>query len=177
MGKSGAVIAAAIIIGTTSAAAQDLDSTSAESAFVSPGFAAIRVGDVDAASSWYQRVLGLDEVNRIDAEDGRYSIRILSGGGLSVELIEERGIEPVEGRRLGLFKVGLYVSDIDAFYRRLEGLGVDQDARIFMDEALNARSFVFRDLAGNRIQVFQRCDGGCRWPSPPKGVRDGIWFD
>jgi hypothetical protein len=54
------------------------------------------------------------------------------------------------------------VADIEAFRRRLDGLGVDQDAQIFVDEALHVRSFVFRDLEGNRVQVFQRCGEACQ---------------
>jgi len=159
--KLKALVFVALLTGATPAQAQEADSTNSEFAFDGPSFVAIRVGDVDAAASWYKRVLGLNEVNRIDAEDGRYFIRILSGGGLSVELIEERDVEPTEDRHLGLFKVGLYVDDIDAFRSRLEGFGVDQDSRIFVDEALASRSFVFRDPDGNRIQAFQRCDGRC----------------
>ena len=129
--------------------------------FSSPSFFAVRVNDIDAASSWYQLTLGLDEVNRIEAEDGRYSIRILSGGGLDVELIQERGTERPADRHLGHFKAGLFVADIDTFRESLSGLGVDTDAQTFVDDILNARSFVFRDSEGNRIQAFQKCDGPC----------------
>ena len=121
----------------------------------------MRVHDVETASAWYRGVFELQEVNRIDAEDGRYFIRILSGGGLSVELIEERNVEQPTDRHIGLFKAGLYVEDIDAFYRHLEEFGVDQDERIFFDDALNARSFVFRDSEGNRLQAFQSCSASC----------------
>jgi len=97
----------------------------------------------------------------METEDGAYSIRLLSGGGLSVELIAEQGVEAVSDQHLGLFKVGIYVADIETFHRRLDGLGVDQDPRICVDETLHVRSFVFRDLEGNRIQVFQRCGNRC----------------
>ncbi|MFT5515892.1 MAG: catechol-2,3-dioxygenase [Rhodothermales bacterium] len=100
-------------------------------------------------------MFGVEEVNHIDAEDGRYAIRILTGGGLRVELIRARGTERPSDRHLGLFKTGLFVSDIEAFHAVLEERTVDVDAQIFVDEALNARSFVFRDLEGNRIQAFQ----------------------
>lgn len=126
-----------------------------------PAFMAIRVADADRAARWYATTLGLEEVNRVDAEDERYRIRILSGHGLGVELIQERGAEPASTVGLGHFKAGMYVVDLDAFHRFLRGIGVDVDPEIFVDTALAARSFVFRDLEGNRIQAFQRCDGAC----------------
>jgi hypothetical protein len=39
--------------------------------------------------------------------------------------------------------------------------GADTDDPIFIDEALNARSFVFCDPYGNRLQVFQQCGREC----------------
>jgi len=126
-----------------------------------PSFIAVRVADVDAAAAWYREVLGVHEINRIDDVNGGYSIRILSGGGLSVELIEESGVEPPAEPHLGLFKAGLYVLDLDALHAHLIERGVDADARSFTDEALRARSFLFRDLEGNRIQVFEPCNGAC----------------
>ena len=155
------VMLALLVVGPIGAASQDPSSATAATSLAGPSFLAVRVSDVAAASSWYQAVFGLAEVNRINAEDGRYFIRILSGGGLSVELIEERDVEQPADRHLGLFKAGIYVANIDAFHSRLEALGVDQDGRIFLDEALNARSFTFRDSDGNRLQVFQNCAARC----------------
>ena len=154
-------VMAMVVVASTPAACQDLDSDIPEPSLVGLSFVAVRVSDVDAAASWYERVFGVTEVNRITADDRRYFIRILSGRGLSVELIEERDVERPAERHLGLFKAGLYVADIDAFHRRLEELGVDRDATIFFDEALNARSFLFRDSEGNRLQAFQSCADNC----------------
>jgi len=137
----------------------------ADWSLVGPAFGAIQVADVEAASAWYQRVLALEELNRMDAADGRFSIRMLSRGDVSLELIQERGVERAAGRQLGLFKMGLFVTDIDAAHRDLAGLEVDQDSRIFLDEVLHVRSFVFRDQDGNRIQLFQKCHDGCQLPS------------
>ena len=126
-----------------------------------PAFFAVQVEDVTETSGWYREVFGLDEVNRFDAPDGRYAIRILAGGGLTVELIQERGVERSAERTAGLFKAGLYIRGLDAFRRSLESRGVEVDADIFVDHALNARSFVFRDPEGNRLQAFELCEGPC----------------
>jgi pimeloyl-ACP methyl ester carboxylesterase len=119
-----------------------------------PAFAAIVVEDADAAAAWYGSVLGLTEVSRSEAEDGQYSIRLLAGGGMTLELIRLRDAETPTDRHLGLFKVGLYVDDIEAAHKQLIELGVDVDEAVFTDEALQTRSFVFRDPGGNRFQVF-----------------------
>jgi catechol 2,3-dioxygenase-like lactoylglutathione lyase family enzyme len=126
---------------------------------VGDAFVAVRVQDVEAASSWYIGVFDLVEVNRVEAAD--YSIRILTGPGLSVELIQQSGdVEPA-GRPFGLFKSGIFVRDIDAFYREMQRRGVSTDHEVFVDRALQMRSFVMRDPEGNRLQVFQRCAADC----------------
>lgn len=125
-------------------------------------FLAIQVTDDSAAAAWYASRFGLEEVNRLTAGDGRYSIRLLTGRGLTVEVIRLPDVGPAEdGPRLGLFKAGFWVDEIDAAHDWLVERGVDADERIFVDEALGARSFVFRDLEGNRLQVFERCDSDC----------------
>jgi catechol-2,3-dioxygenase len=128
---------------------------------VGASFVALQVVDVDAASEWYRRVFGVSEVNRIDAVDGRYRIRILDRSELTVELIESSDAPSPPDRHLGLFKAGIYVDNIDAAYAWFRDQGVDVDQRIFVDEALGARSFLIRDLEGNRLQVFSRCQREC----------------
>lgn len=112
---------------------------------------------MDDAARWYRSALRLSEVDRLEAADGAYSIRILSDGRLTVELIRQRGAAPQTAvPHLGLFKAGFFVDDIDAAFRWLESIGADTDASVFYDRTLDVHSFVFRDPFGNRIQVFQR---------------------
>jgi catechol 2,3-dioxygenase-like lactoylglutathione lyase family enzyme len=124
-------------------------------------FVAIRVADVEAAARWYHQALGLEEVKRIEGDDRAYSIRILSGNVLSVELIQQRDVTDPTDPHLGLFKVGFYVADVEAYHERLAGLGVDVDPQVFVDDVLGVRSFVFRDPEGNRLQAFQTCGASC----------------
>lgn len=134
--------------------AQEEQETTAGFEVVGQTFVALQVPDAQASADWYQRVLGLDEVKRLDAEDGRYSIRILTRQGLTVELIRSNTAVDVSGTPRGLFKAGFYVDDIEAAFAWLKSQEVDTDQRIFSDEALSLRSFVFRDPDGNRLQVF-----------------------
>ncbi|HSR68239.1 MAG TPA: VOC family protein [Acidobacteriota bacterium] len=119
-------------------------------------FVAVQVPDAQASAEWYQRVLGLEEVKRLDAEDGRFSIRILARTGLTVELIRTNTAVDVSGTPRGLFKAGFYVDDIGAAFRWLNSQQVETDEGIFSDEALSVRTFVFRDPDGNRLQVFAK---------------------
>jgi catechol 2,3-dioxygenase-like lactoylglutathione lyase family enzyme len=142
-------------------AAQAEEADTAAPALTGPAFFALQVRDVDTMAVWYREVFGLREANRLEAEDGRYSIRILTGGVMTVELVHERRSVPAPGRHFGLFKAGIHVSDIARFHSRLARLGVDVDADIIVDAALEVRTFVFRDPEGNRLQAFEACGGAC----------------
>jgi catechol 2,3-dioxygenase-like lactoylglutathione lyase family enzyme len=103
-------------------------------------FIAIQVRDDSAAAEWYTAMLDLDEVNRLEAQDGRYSIRILTGGGLSVELTRVSGAAPVPaGPHLGLFKAGLFVDNIEAAFALLRSNEVDTDRAISTDRTSSRR--------------------------------------
>ena len=144
-----------------STAGQELPMAPHRLRIAGPVFVAVQVRDLALASGWYSSTFGLAQVNRIDTEDGRYSILILAGEGIEVELLQVRGATSGANPVLGLFKIGFYVDDIEAAHRWIQGRGGDTDERIFTDEALQARSFVFRDPEGNRLQAFQRCVGPC----------------
>jgi catechol-2,3-dioxygenase len=153
-----AAIAAVVLPALVSA--QDIGRPPAGLTVVGESFLAIQVRDDSAASAWYQRAIGLEEQRHLEAEDGRYSIRILRGDGLTVELIRMRGVAAPPESHFGLFKAGFYVVDIEAAHTWLSEQKVEVDAGIFDDEALEVRTFVFRDLEGNRIQLFQKNGGG-----------------
>lgn len=125
------------------------------------GFVAIRVAEISEAAKWYERVFGLREVNRLEAEDGSYAIRILSGSGLTVELLREGDLGPHAEPSLGLFKVGFYVDDLERARDWLLRHDVSMEGSVVHDQALDARTLVFRDPWGNRLQLFQRCAGAC----------------
>lgn len=131
---------------------------------IGDSFVALRVADLESASTWYADVFELREVNRI--ERGELSIILLTGDHLSVELIRQDGVERPEGRHLGLFKSGFFVRDIESFLAEMHRRGIDADEEIFVDEALQMRSFLMRDVEGNRLQVFERCSDRCRIKEP-----------
>lgn len=61
----------------------------------------------------------------------------------------------VADRSHGLFKSGFHVDDLDAAYGWLRQHEVETVGEIFTDDALGARSVVFRDPEGNRLQLFE----------------------
>ena len=128
---------------------------------VAPTFVALQVRDVDAAEEWYASVFGLSLANSIDAESGAYRIRILSNDLVRVELVEEGRAAAPPARHFGLFKAGIFVDDAEAALRALRQGGVDTDDDTFFDSALNVRTFVIRDLEGNRIQFMEVCGPSC----------------
>ncbi len=118
-------------------------------------FIAVKVRDDSVASVWYSRIFSLREARHLAANDDRYSIRILSGPNLTVELLRLGDTEKAPASHFGFFKVGYHVADIEASYTWLAQNDVDRDPKIFDDETLPVRTFVFRDPEGNRFQLFQ----------------------
>jgi predicted enzyme related to lactoylglutathione lyase len=124
-------------------------------------FVAIKVENADVAAHWYGQTFDLEIANSIDAEDGKYRIRILSGENLTVEIIELRGAETPPDSHFGHFKMGFYVDDLDAAFEWIDNSRGHNVTKIFSDEALGLRSFVFRDPFNNRLQLFQICRPEC----------------
>lgn len=128
-----------------------------------PSFFAVSVADLAASETWYTRVLGVERVNAVASRDGRSRAVVMRRGELVVELIARAGSRapedtlPAPEHRFdvqGIVKTGIFVADADAWHEYLAGLDVEMDVSVFLDEALQLRSFIFRDPDGNRIQVF-----------------------
>ncbi len=90
---------------------------------------ALIVNDVDGSSSWYQAVLGLEELSR-STEEGSYDIINLVGPGVFVELLQlpHAGERP-GGQTQGPFKVGMLVEattieDLWEIVRLADGLSM-----------------------------------------------------
>ena len=137
--------------------------------FDGPAFAALSVADLDASVRWYRAVLGAEVVREVEARDGSARVALLRRADLIIELIGHadpldaraaHGGEP-DFRFLGIFKTGLFVRGIDALHAHLLAQDVRADASIGADDTVGARTFIFRDPDGNRLQVFELCDGTC----------------
>jgi len=73
-------------------------------------FVAVQVRDLTLTAEWYRTTFAMEEANRIETDDRRYSFLILAGDGIDVELLQTRDAASVPSPALGLFKVGLHRS-------------------------------------------------------------------
>ena len=128
-------------------------SYSAEEADVDGSYFAVIVDDIDGSSSWYQAVLGLEELSR-SKEEGQYEIVNLVGPGIFVELLQlPRAGERPGGQTKGPFKVGLLVQDIESFAAKLPA--AVSPANIVFDQTNNLLFLQLRDPDDNMVQVMQ----------------------
>jgi Glyoxalase/Bleomycin resistance protein/Dioxygenase superfamily len=128
-----------------------------------PVFFALSVKDLDASVKWYSETLQLTPTRLPPTPQAKAAI--LQGGGLIVELVEhseafdlETRLPELQKRYLahGLFKVGFFVSDLDATVKRLKSRGAAFRGELFTDEILGARSILLLDNSQNVIQLFER---------------------
>lgn len=128
----------------------------AAEATVQGSYFAIIVSDIEASRSWYQTVLGLEEVSR-SASEGRYDIINLTGPGVFVELLElDAAGERPGGQVQGPFKVGMLVDDLTAFS---EGLpAVAEEAEIIYDRINSVLILQLKDPDNYTVQVMQLVD-------------------
>jgi Glyoxalase/Bleomycin resistance protein/Dioxygenase superfamily len=130
---------------------------------VAPVFFALSVADLEASIQWYSDTLQLTPTRLPPSPQTK--VALLQGGGLIVELVEhseafdlETRLPELRKRYLahGLFKVGFFVSDLDATVERLKSRGATFKGKLFTDEVLGARSILLLDNSQNIIQLFER---------------------
>ena len=126
---------------------------------VTGSFFAISVPDLQASSQWYRDKLGLRSIMSIPKQPGAVGLDVLQGNGLTVEIQQHDGADPVTrgapSDRQGIFKVGVFVKDFDATLAQLRARGVN----IFMGPFRNADQppqVIVRDTSGTLIQFFGR---------------------
>jgi len=130
-------------------------------------FWAISVPDLDATIDWYSTHLGF----RLIHSDGRGDIRValLQSEDAVLEAVSiptavPRGqlTPPIERdfHLHGVFKVGMFVDDLDARVSTLRSQGVEFVSEIYHDPNLDARSVIVKDNSGISIQLFEAVGAG-----------------
>lgn len=107
----------------------------------------LSVSDVEASAAWYERVLGLRRLRRVDFPRRSMVVLRHDASGLVVGLNQHQGFpgEPFDERRAGLDHVGFAVGerhDLDVWQQRLASLDVEHSP---VAETETGAALVFRD--------------------------------
>ncbi|WP_267381424.1 MULTISPECIES: VOC family protein [unclassified Sphingomonas] len=130
----------------------------------------VSVADLDAAISWWNRMLGFKVERRYRLEAIPAEIAVLSNGGVHVELFAPDNARPKPVERsepdldvltLGNKHVAFSVADVRATVERLAERGADV---VWIKDFPNGRAASYiRDGEGNLIEFVQ-------WPKVEPGV-------
>jgi catechol 2,3-dioxygenase-like lactoylglutathione lyase family enzyme len=138
------------------------DSAETPSLRVTGSFFALSVDDLEASTRWYAEKLGLRIVMQVPRGD-HPAVTLLEGDGLMVELVEHQGAAALgrvpAGPKAsphvqGMFKGGFLVEDFDRTLATLRARGAQITLGPFPARRDQRANAVFRDNAGNLIQVL-----------------------
>jgi catechol 2,3-dioxygenase-like lactoylglutathione lyase family enzyme len=127
-------------------------------------FFAVSVPNADSSRAWYVEKLGMRVIMESPRQNGTRVI-VVTGGGLTVELLENASAVPLRTAAPainhttlvhGPFKAGFYVDDFDATLGRLRQRGVAIAMGPFPAGNGAGPNVIIRDNAGNLIQIFGR---------------------
>ena len=125
---------------------------------VTGSFFAISVPDLQASTRWYTEKLGLRSILSVPKQPGAVGVNVLQGNGLTVEIQQHDGAEPVTrgapSDRHGIFKVGVFVKDFDATLAMLRTRGVPIFMGPFPKRSDQPAQVIVRDTSGTLIQFF-----------------------
>jgi len=128
-----------------------------------PYFNAVIVMDVDISAAWYQSLLNMKIINRINDTARGFRAIIMESPGFLLELIENKSWpdqkkiladKPAGTRVQGFFKIGFKVPDINDCLRQLAGLKIIPE-RIYTDSQTKKKNFLIDDPDGNLVQFFE----------------------
>jgi hypothetical protein len=141
-----------------------VESTAQDLGLTGKQFFALSVASTDTVSAWYEEIFDLELLKEIKSPDGTVAVRIIGNENLMVEIlshknsmsISECGVQANESFRMrGIFKIGIYVRDVDAAQAYLQRKNVVIKNKVFADRETSTRSFVITDIKQNLIQVLQ----------------------
>jgi catechol 2,3-dioxygenase-like lactoylglutathione lyase family enzyme len=129
---------------------------------VEGAFFALSVADLAASAVWYEQKLGLAVTLDIPKQNG-IAVKVLEGGGLTVELIQNDQARPLAQAAPGVtdpqqihgtYKAGFVVKDFDRALALLRERGVEIAFGPFPETATQRANVLIRDNAGNLVQIF-----------------------
>lgn len=116
----------------------------------------LSVSDVEASATWYEQVLGLRRLRRVDFPERTMIVLHHDASGLVVGLNQHQGFpgEPFDERRAGLDHVGFAVGrrqDLDVWQVRLAALGVEHSP---VADTEVGSALVFRDPDHIQLELW-----------------------
>ena len=127
-----------------------------EAGFLGIGHLDLSVSDVEASAAWYEQVLGLRRLRRVDFPQRAMIVLRHDASGLVVGLNQHQGFpgEPFDERRAGLDHVGFAVGrrqDLDVWQGRLAALGVEHSP---VADTEVGSALVFRDPDHIQLELW-----------------------
>ncbi len=127
----------------------------------------LSVSDVEASATWYERVLGLRIIRRVDFPSRTMVVLLASDAGLMVGLNAhaDRPDGRFDERHVGLDHVGFAVSrreDLDTWQAHLAALGVEHSP---VSDTVSGSALVFRDPDNIQLELW--------WTHPRPPVKTG----
>jgi catechol-2,3-dioxygenase len=116
----------------------------------------LSVSDVEASSAWYERVLGLRRLRRVDLPSRTMIVMLAKDAGLVVGLNAhaERPDGRFDERRAGLDHVGFAVprrEDLDAWQAHLASMDVEHSP---VADTESGAALVFRDPDHIQLEIW-----------------------
>lgn len=126
-----------------------------------PGFTGIShldlsVSDIDASAAWYESVLGLSQVRRVEFDSRTMVVLLSRQAGLVVGLNahKQRPDGRFDERHVGMDHVGFAVptrEDLDTWQAHLAELGVDHSP---VSDGESGSALVFRDPDNIQLEMW-----------------------
>src|SRR5688572_6405364 len=122
-----------------------------EMSLVGHQFFALSVSNADSVSAWYENIFQLKLLKEVRMPDGSGRVRIIGDENLMIEIVQHKGskslvdcnIDRTQSYRMkGIFKIGLYVHDLENAQRYLQQKGVIIKHGIFEDTDTRTKSFI-----------------------------------
>ena len=106
--------------------------------------------DLPRAFAFYRDVMGL----RLAIDQGDLAKIMEIVPGAHVGLVDEaRGMNNWQAEKC--VQLCIRVADVDGWHAYLEAQGVEALSRIFVNDAIGIRAFVFRDPEGYQVEIQQ----------------------
>jgi len=122
---------------------------------ISVGSVAIFVADLERSAAFYEQVVGLDVLARIDTPEVREVIVGARDKGSQLMLAHRRGAAPLDPTS-GFWKVYLDVDDVEGSFRRLVDAGAEVVAEPRLLERWNLSIALVKDPDGYLLELGQR---------------------